>query len=159
RFAEAIAWQERGDLDRADAICEELLREQPSNADAWHLRGLLAFQHEQFERGIELIGRSLSLNALQPAAHANIGSALLQLQCASEALEHFDRALALQPDATAATLCGRGSALLQLSRFAEALIQFDRALTLAPELLPALIGRAHALQSLHQPESALTALE
>ena len=159
QFAEALAWQARGDLDRADAICEQLLREQPSHADAWHLRGLLAFEKERLERGIELIGHSLRLNPLQPAAHANVGGALLQLQRASEALEHFDRALELQPDATAATLYGRGSALLQLARFTEALAQFDRALHLAPQLVPTLIGRAQAMQSLEQPEAALSALD
>src|SRR5262245_39000038 len=90
QFTEALAWQARGEINRADAICEQLLREQPLHADAWHLRGLLAFQTERLEWGIELIEHSLGLNALQPAAHANIGSALLQLQRSSEALEHFD---------------------------------------------------------------------
>ena len=158
-FADALRWQERGEIDRADAICAELLREQPSHADAWHLRGLLSFQKEQFERGIELIERSLALNALQPAAHANIGGVLLQLGRTSEALEHFDRALALEPDATAETLYGRGAAMLALSRVTEALTQFDRALAVAPRLLPALIGRAQALQRLQRFEAALLTLE
>lgn len=158
-FADALRWQERGEIDRADAICAELLREQPAHADAWHLRGLLSFQKEQFERGIELIERSLALNALQPAAHANIGGVLLQLGRTSEALEHFDRALALEPDATAETLYGRGAAMLALSRVTEALTQFDRALAVAPRLLPALIGRAQALQRLQRFEAALLTLE
>ena len=68
RFQEALAWQQRGDLAQAEAVCEGLLREQPAFADAWHLRGLLAFQNAQFERGIECIQKSLALNQRQPAA-------------------------------------------------------------------------------------------
>jgi len=158
RFEDALACQQRGQFAQADAVCERLLRAQPAHADAWHLRGLLAFQGAQYERAIAFIERSLVLNAAQPAAHANIGCAMLALQRAGEALVHFDRALALQAG-SAMTHQGRGAALLALARYKEALADFDRALELAPDLLPALCGRAQALLRLRRPEEALRCLE
>lgn len=157
-FQEAIAWQQRGDFVRADATCERLLRESPRHADAWHLRGLIAMQQGQFERGVAFIKHSLEANAGQPAAHANIGTALLQLKRATEALAHFDRASALQAG-SAATLYGRASALLQLERFEEALADFDSALQRMPSLAPALCGRGQALEQLKRFDEALTSLD
>jgi protein O-GlcNAc transferase len=158
RFEDAIAWQQRGDLAQADATCAELLRLQPTHADAWHLRGLLAFQSGEFERGIDPVLRSLAINPQQPAAHANVATALLQLNRPAEAMIHFERSLVLQPG-SAATLYGRGSALLQLRRFEEALVDLDRALALMPTLVPALRARGQALQNLERFEDALFCFE
>ena len=157
-FQQALEWQQRGDLTRADAVCAELLHLQPSHADGWHLRGLLALQSGQYERGAALIGQSLVLNPRQPAAEANLGTALLQSKRADQALEHFERALALGPH-SAATLYGRGSALLLLERFDAALADFDRVLTLVPDLVPALCARGQTLQQLQQPAAALACLQ
>ncbi|MGO9988413.1 MAG: tetratricopeptide repeat protein [Steroidobacteraceae bacterium] len=158
RFEDAVAWQQRGDAGRAEAVCIELLRVQPGHADAWHLRGLLAFQNSHFERGVKFIRHSLALNARQPAAHVNIGAALLQIKRPTEALGHFESALALQYE-SAATFYGRGCALLQLGRAEEALADFDRALKLEPELAPAMMGRGQALQQLKRLEEALACLD
>jgi protein O-GlcNAc transferase len=158
RFQEALAWQQRGDLAQAEAVCEGLLREQPAFADAWHLRGLLAFQNAQFERGIECIQKSLALNQRQPAALGNIGSALLMLRRPAEALERFDEALRMQAG-SAAIFFGRGNALLDLGRSAEALLELDQALCLQPNLAAALSSRGKALHRLQRLDEALTCLD
>lgn len=155
-FEEALSCQQRGDLARADDICRELLQAQPAHGDSWHLRGLIAFARGEFERGIELVQQSLACQPNQPAALANIGTALLELRRAGEALAHFDHALALQPG-SAATFYGRGCALLELGRPAEALVEFDRALHLTPELVVAHDARGRALQQLQCFEEALQA--
>jgi protein O-GlcNAc transferase len=158
RLEDAIAFQQRGDLAHADAICAELLRAQPGHVDAWHLRGLLALQAGQFERGVEFVQRSLALSPNQPAAHANVATALLQLDKVAEALIHFERSLTLQPG-NATTLYGRGSALLKLQRFEPALIDFDRVLTLLPTLVPALCARGQVLHQLGRADEALSCLD
>jgi predicted O-linked N-acetylglucosamine transferase (SPINDLY family) len=152
-FSQALVWQQRGDLAQAEAVCETLLRSQPGHVDAWHLRGLLACQRGELERGIDFIRESLRLNPRQPAASANIGAALLQLKRADEALEQYDVALA-QPPGSAATHFGRATALLELDRTDEALAAFDCALALLPTLLPALVGRGRALHRLQRREEA-----
>jgi len=157
-FNEVLAWQQKGELARADGICQDLLQEFPGFADGWHLRGLLAFQRAQYELGIEFLQRSLTLNPLQPAAVGNIGSALLMLKRPAEALERFDEVLRLQ-GGSAAILYGRGNALLALGRSAEALAELDRALELQPEFGLALAGRGNALHRLRRFDEALLSLD
>jgi protein O-GlcNAc transferase len=158
RFEDALSWQQQGDLARADDVCRRLLRVQPGHADAWHLRGLLAFQGGQFERSIEFIQRSLKANSRQPAAYANVGTALLQIGRAKEALAQFDRALALQP-VNAATLYGRGTALMKLARFPEASADLTAALALMPGFAAAWVALGQTRLQLHEPDAALAAFD
>jgi protein O-GlcNAc transferase len=158
KFNEALACQQRGDITRADRVCQALLQGDPGFADAWHLRGLLAFQSARYEPGIEYIQRSLALNPLQAAALGNIGSALLLLKRPAEALERFDAALRLQGE-SAAILYGRSSALLDLGRGAEALAALDRALELQPIFPLALNSRGKALHWLKRHQEALRSFD
>lgn len=127
----AQAWQlhQQGDARRAEQLCLELLHAHPANYAALHLRGLIALGRGEDECGIELIGRSLQIAPNQPAAHSNIGNALLERKQPSQALQRFERALSLKPDYLVAWY-NRGNALLQLGRFADAVASYDRALQL-----------------------------
>lgn len=158
KFKEALAWQQRGEITLADIACQAMLQENPRFADAWHLRGLLAFQSAQFERGIEYVQQSLALNPRQPAALGNIGSALLMLKRSAEALQRFDEALGMQAGSVA-VLFGRGNALLDLGRNAEALVELDRALHLQPDLAAAHSGRGKALHRLDRLQEALQSFD
>jgi tetratricopeptide (TPR) repeat protein len=70
-----------------------------------------------------------------------------------EALESFDRALALQPHDEAAWIF-RAVVLLHLDRYALALESCDRALSLSPENAQAWMFRAVALQRLGRYQAA-----
>ena len=144
RFEDAVAAQQRGDAARADALCVEVLSAHPLHADAWHLRGLLAFQRGSFGDGIGFIESSLACNPRQGAAHANLGSARLHLNQPDAALRHFEQALSLGFE-TAATQCGRGGTLLRLGRVDDALAAFQRAMGVDPGFAPAYNGCAQAL--------------
>ena len=72
----------------------------------------------------------------------------------AEALESYDRALALQPN-SAATVIDRGNILQQLGRFAEALESYDRVLALKPDFAEAWLNRGNTLQQLGRFAEAL----
>src|SRR5437879_2939905 len=72
----------------------------------------------------------------------------------SEALESYERALALKP-AFVDALNNRGSALKDLGRFDEALESFDRALALKPDLATAHYNRGALLSALKRHDDAL----
>jgi protein O-GlcNAc transferase len=158
RFEDAVVLQREGDLVGADRICVRLLQQQPAHVDAWHLRGLLACQGARPDQAVAYIRRSLALNAHQPAAHVNIGNALLQSNQPQQAVAHFDEALRQQPQYATARY-GRASALIELRRFDEALADLDRALGLMPHLPPALHARSQLLHQLGRPEEALECVE
>jgi predicted O-linked N-acetylglucosamine transferase (SPINDLY family) len=153
-FMDALACLQSRDLERADALCAQLVREQPAHFDSWHLWGLVAFERRQLEQAVERFRRSLELNPGQAAVLANLGHMLVQLNRGGEALDCFERAAKLDPN-SAAMLYGFGCALLQLKRAREAIAILDRALQLQPNLALALNVRGHALQSLQRFEEAL----
>lgn len=157
-FNEVLATQRRGDLVRAETLCERLSLQYPAFVDVWHLRGLLAFQRAQYQSGIPFVERSLALNPLQPAALGNLGSALLMLKRPAEALATFDAAIRLQGGSVAGFL-GRGNALLELGRHSEALTEMQRALELQPDFTLALVGQANALRQLGRQEEALACID
>ena len=78
------------------------------------------------------------------AALFNRGNTLVDLHRVDEALDSYDRAIALEPD-YAEAMCGRGNALAQLDRMSDALQCFDRAITIKPDFAEAHCGRGSAL--------------
>ena len=64
-----------------------------------------------------------------------------------EAIEYFDKALAVEPDKVRA-LSGKGTALRNLGNYTEAIEYYDRALAVEPDYRPALYGKRLALGNL-----------
>jgi protein O-GlcNAc transferase len=157
-FQHAVVLQQQGRPFQADALCAQVLRADPDHAGAWHLRAMLAIEGGSLEQGIEWLRRSLKIQPQQPAAHSNLGNALLSLGRPEEALASFDAALRLKSDYVVA-LYNRGNALRELKRFEEALVSYDRALQLQPRQAPAHHNRGLVLLSLGRIEDAVTALQ
>ena len=151
---QAVALHQKGQLARAQAIYDEVLRVQPLNFDALHLSGALARQQGEPQRALDLIDGALAIDARRAIAHCNRGVALQDLGRYEEALASFERALALQPD-YAIALSNRGNALRHLGHLDRELESYEAALGLAPGYADALCNRALALQALARHEAAL----
>jgi protein O-GlcNAc transferase len=139
-FQRAVNLHRQGRASEADAACCEVLRVDPQHYGAWHLRGLLAIEGRNGEQGMAWIGRSLKIQPEQPAAHCNLGNALLSAGRPQEALASFEQALHLKSDYFAA-LYNRGNALRELHRLDEALASYDLALRLKNDDAAALSNR------------------
>ena len=157
-FQEAVQLHRQGRPFQADALCAQALQVNARHAGAWHLRGLLALESGDVEQGIAWIERSLKLQPAQPAAHSNIGNALLGQGRAESALERFERALRLKPD-YALALFNRGNALRAIGRTQDALVSFDAALALLPAHVLCLNNRGLTLLDLGRCEQAIATLE
>lgn len=151
---QAVALHQQGELGRAQALYDAVLRTEPLNFDALHLSGVLARQLGEPERGLAMIDGALAIDSRRAIAHCNRGVALQDLGRHDEALASFERALALQPE-YAVALSNRGNALRQLGQVDRALESYDAALRLAPDYAEALCNRALALQSIARHEAAL----
>ncbi|MBW0004110.1 MAG: tetratricopeptide repeat protein [Hyphomicrobiales bacterium] len=93
-----------------------------------------------------------------PGSWRSRAISLYRLKRFSEALESFDRALALAPDHVE-TLTNRGAVLHELKRPEEALASFDEALAIDPRHLGALMNRAITLKELGRLDEALSSYE
>ncbi|WP_342115169.1 tetratricopeptide repeat protein [Pseudoduganella sp. OTU4001] len=151
---QAVAWHQQGELGRAQALYDDVLRAEPLNFDALHLSGVLARQQGEPERALAMIEGALAIDAGRAIAHCNRGVVLQDMARYDEALASFERALALQPD-YAVALSNRGNALRHLGHIDRALESYDAALRLSPEYAEALCNRALALQSTARHGEAL----
>ncbi|HEY7944923.1 MAG TPA: tetratricopeptide repeat protein [Casimicrobiaceae bacterium] len=158
KLRDAIAFQQRGQLAQAEALCREILDRTPAHFDALHLMGVLQYQQGRYPAAAELVQSALAENPNHPGAYSNLGAVLRKLGKFDEALACYDRALLLRPG-HAETLLNRGNAFQDMKRYEDALASYDRALALKPDYAEAFLNRGNTLQDLGRHEDALACFD
>lgn len=153
-FQQAVAHHVGGRLAQAEVIYRRILEADPKHFDALHLLGVIFHQTARNTEAVEYIRGAIEINDAQPAAHSNLGLALLALKLPNEALASFGRALAIDGRYVDA-LVNHGHALRDLGRPAEAVASYDRALAISPASAVALNSRGIALLEAGHPAEAL----
>ncbi len=146
---QAIAWHQKGDLLKAKAIYEKVLKAQPKNFDALHLLGLIAYQSGNFLLSVQLISQAIEINPTSPIPYSNIGLALKELKQFKAAVESYKRAIALKPDYAEAHN-NLGVALQELKQFDAAVESFQKAVAIKPDYAEAFFNCSVALLALQQ---------
>ncbi len=107
---------------------------------------------------IELISKAIQQNGNIPYYHISCGLALQSLRRVDEALESYDRALAIEPD-NAEALNNRGLLLHELQRFDEALESYNRAVAVSPDFAKVLNNRGNTLQAIGRLDEAVASYD
>jgi tetratricopeptide (TPR) repeat protein len=157
RLRQGHALQLQGRLGEAADIYRAVLAEDPRNAPALHLLGVLVMQAGQLEPGLEMVRQSLAILPDFAPAQENLGKGLEQLGRREEALAAYDRLVKLAPS-HAEGYVHRSRVLESLTRYGDALRDTDKALSLKndPRLL---LNRGAILLQLQRPGDALTAFD
>lgn len=119
-------------MAEADALCRRILEADPRHADAWNLRGGIAYRAGRPDVAAEMFGRAVALDGKVALYHYNFGNALARLGRLDDAVTSYERAVALAPD-HAGALINLGGVLLGLGRFDAAALRLRRAVVLAPD--------------------------
>ena len=157
-FQDAMTLHQQGRFEEAQLLYENVLRVDPSNADAWHLSGLIYLQRQEFEASASRVGEAIKLNPSNPAYYVNHGIALKGNGQLDAALLSYDLAIALEPKFAAAHY-SRGNVLSELKEFEAAVASFDRTIALQPGDPLAYMNRGSALRSLKQYASAVDSFD
>ena len=128
----ALAMHSRGQITEAGNLYLQVLAQDPANATALHMLGMVCMSTDQPERGLMLLDRARELQPEDPARLGNRASLLHLLGRDAEALAAFDAAIAGDPD-FAPNWRNRGVVLHAARRFDEAQASLERALALAPD--------------------------
>jgi predicted O-linked N-acetylglucosamine transferase (SPINDLY family) len=155
RFEQGFALHQKGRLAEAEELYEQVLREQPTHADAAHLHGLVALQSGRLAEGVERLRAVVVGHPSHATALHNLGLALCQLGEFADALAHFDRVLVLRPE-HAGLHADRGNALAALGRHEAAAESLRRAVALAPDNAEAHNNLGVTLNDLERREEALS---
>ncbi len=83
----AVTHHQAGRLAEAAEIYRQVLEVDPTNADANHLLGAIAFQEGRFDDAIELIAKATAVKPDEPNFNINLGKALLGAGKATEGAE------------------------------------------------------------------------
>ena len=156
RLQQGQSLQMQGRRDEAASVYRQVLAEDPQNASAQTLLGLLLLHTGETEPGLALVRQSLANLADVPALE-QLGQKLEQLGHLQEALAAYDRMIALAPDRVSG-YAYRSWVLEVMARHDEALRDIDKALSLKtdPTLL---LNRGHILLQLQRPADALIAFD
>ncbi len=87
-----IEIHQKGRLDEAEAIYDEVLEQDPLNASALHFAGLLQFHRGRCDEAERLLGRSIAFNPEYADAYNNLGNVLRHQKKLVEASACYQRA-------------------------------------------------------------------
>lgn len=142
----AIQHHQRGQLQEAGRIYQNILTRNPNHPDALHLLGVVAHQLGQHQQASQLIARAIALHPNAAAYHANLAEVWRAMRQFDKAIASCRLALQLQPNYPEAAN-NLGLALLETGKVTEAMEQFRAALELRPGFAMAHNNLANALRT------------
>jgi len=152
----AIEHHQAGRFAEAEAIYRQVLAQQPNNADALHLLGVLTFQRQNNQLALSLIRQAIAINPLAAMYHNNLGLVLKELGRWELAEESFRTAIRRQPDLAGAHF-NLGKVLMSLDRMESAAKAFETVVQLRPNDAVCYNYLGTVLQKLHRDEDAAAA--
>ncbi len=153
-----IAAHRAGRLAEADSAYRAVLAQDPQNAEALHLYGVLAYQAKQPALAVDCIGRAIRLRGDQPSYYSNAALALSDLARYDEAEAACRTALQLQPSFTEA-LNNLGLVLRAAGKLDEACAALEEVLRRQPGSVQALNNLGTVLLQLRRHEDAAAVLD
>jgi Tfp pilus assembly protein PilF len=132
----AMQQHQAGNLEQAQTVYRMVLQQEPQNADALHLLGVLQHQSGRHDEAIQLIQKALAIHPNAYEFHTNLAMVLRALQRYEEAAAAYQRALVLQAD-NADLWYNLSSVLGMLARWNESLAASRQAIALKADFAAA----------------------
>ena len=144
-LAHAFSTFQNGDLDKAQATCQQILLKEPNSIDANHLLGVVFLQKQMFAEALGFIDQALAGNKNNSQFLSNRSLVLSGLGRFEEAMIDVNKAITLDP-LFAESFYNRSNILIKLERFKEALDSLDKFILLRPNHYIAMFVRANLLR-------------
>jgi protein O-GlcNAc transferase len=144
----AMPLHQAGRLGEAGHLYDQVLKREPNNFDALHLKGLIAHQQGRHSEAVDFIGRAVQLRSSAPIFWFNYGNVLRAAGRNAEAVDAYRSAIGLKPD-FADAYTNLANALETLSRKDEAESARETIAILRPNGAEALfrLGTARSVQN------------
>src|SRR5262249_28309881 len=158
RLCEADELRQHGKFDRAQRICESLIREHPGYMAAHHTLGLIHFANKDHDRAFDHLSRAVMLNPRSWKALTALAGVCVELDATDMAALAIEQARAIKPrDASVlVTLAEIYFKERELERAKEA---YREAVALDHDLYPAITGLGKVCVQLGQHAEAAQAYE
>jgi len=141
---EGFGFLQNGQMEMAEERFKMLLFNNPKQADALNLMGIIRAQSGDFKGAIDFIKKAISINPNNPASYFNRGLALIETGNPAKAIDDFKKAISLNPR-YAEAYNGQGNALLDLMQIRTAIASFREAIRINPKYADAWNNLGNAL--------------
>ena len=98
KLQQAISFSQTGQLQQAEQICQQILKDFPQHANALHLLGVIAYKVEEYKIATDLISRAVRIDSDQSLFYINLGNVLQEQGRLEESIEVYQQAIHIQPD-------------------------------------------------------------
>jgi len=153
-MALAAEHQKEGRHEEAERLYRRVLRGNPHNVDALRLLALIALRADHTDEAETLLERAIELAPDFQLAILDLGRLRKDQDRYGEALECFDRAIALDASQPQVHFL-RGATLARASFTYEAIDAYRKCLTLRPTHAGALLGLGHVLKAVGDYDAAV----
>src|SRR5262249_27718727 len=95
-FGQALSFHRKGRAAEAERLCLLVIGAEPNHFEARHLLALLRFQQEKYSEAFDLLAPLSRAQPHKPKVWSNLGLVLQKLKRYEEALDAFERVLAVK---------------------------------------------------------------
>jgi tetratricopeptide (TPR) repeat protein len=153
-----LACQSDGLFEDAGGCYRHVLRLKPKHFDALHMLGVVALQNQRLDEAVMLIADALTQNPNVALAHRNFALVLRNVGRQWEAIDHYERAVALEP-AYSDTYLHLAELLVEVGQSERALSWCDRGMDYHAQNPLLHLARAIALRARERLDEALKSCE
>ena len=97
-FSEVLILFQNGKLNEAKNICEEILKQETNNSEAYNLYAFVLYSLKEFDVAIEYWNKAIKINPNYFEAYNGRGNAFIKLQKFDEAIIDFNQAIKINPN-------------------------------------------------------------
>ena len=154
---QGISLMQAGRVADAEAIFQEVIRENPHIAEAHHSLGLICATREDFTKAQVYFQQAVRIEPNNAAYNSNYANSLQDAWRIEESLQFYKKAIELKPDFVDAYF-NQGNSLRKLQRFSDALYNYELAKKYDPHYLKAYINTAVVYEATKQTDRAIAEL-
>ncbi len=136
KLEQGLSCQKAGRLEEAAELYRQVLGDEPRNADAHHLLGVIALAQGRSAQAALCLQTAIAIHPQAWQFHLHLAAALRQLGRGGEAVQSYRQAARLEPGSAVAQN-ELGSALGDVGQLVEAEACYRRAVELDPQLVAA----------------------
>ena len=154
KFSEALNLFQNGKLNKAKNICEEILKQEANNSQAYNLYAFILYYLEKFDEAVEYWSKAIKINSNYIEAYNGRGNAFIKLKKLDDAIINFNQAIKINPNYFEA-YNNLGNVFIKLKKLDDAIINFNQAIKIKPNYADAYNSMGATLNQLRQWEEAI----
>ena len=158
KLQQAISLYQAGQLQQAEQICQQILRDYPQDAESLHLLGVIAYRVGENKIATGLITQAIEIDSNQYVFFYSLGNALREQGRLEEAIPAYQQAIHIQPDCVNA-YSNLGVALKEQGRLEESIQAYWQAIHIQPQFAEAYYNLGNALRGQGKLEESIEAYQ